>query len=281
MRHPRLSSLTHPAPTRPAGQAGPAAGLLPKRDLAVAWSLVVLIAALAWVLTVGQARDMGVEPGTMGMAVPVFLLLWVTMMAAMMLPSMAPVAITWARGIGRRSSGWLRAARTTEFVGGYLLVWAAFGLLAYGALALTGDLVDDHPDTGRWIGAGAFLLAGLYQLGPLKNVCLRHCRAPMSQLMHYAGFRPPARDLRVGVHHGAYCVGCCAGLMVVLIPLGMMNVAAMAGLAVVIFAEKLFRWGPPLSRVVGVAFVVFAVLAPFQSWLLPGLQSPMPSMGGM
>ncbi|POX47162.1 hypothetical protein C3489_30395 [Streptomyces sp. Ru71] len=275
--------MGHSFSTRPspAGPTGPDRPLLPARDLALAWSLIVLIAALAWVLTVGQARDMGVEPGTMGMALPLFLLLWLTMMAAMMLPSMAPVAITWARSIGRRSSGWTRAARTTEFVCGYLLVWTAFGLLAYAALAWTGHLVDDHPAAGRWIGTAAFALAGLYQLGPLKNLCLRHCRSPMSQLMRYAAFRSPARDLRVGVHHGAYCVGCCAGLMVVLIPLGVMNVAAMAGLAVVIFAEKLWPWGVLLGRALGVAFLVLAVLAPFHPGLLPGLQHAAPSMGGM
>jgi predicted metal-binding membrane protein len=264
-----------PAPT------GTGGGLLPKRDLAAAWFLVVLIAVPAWALTIGQARGMGVDPGTMGMALPLFLLLWVTMMAAMMLPSMAPVAITWVRGIGRQSSGWTRAARTAEFLGGYLMVWTAFGALAYAGLAFTGDLVADHPTAGRWIGFTAFLLAGLYQLGPLKYVCLRHCRDPMSHLMHYAGFRAPARDLRVGVHHGAYCVGCCAGLMVVLIPLGVMNVAAMAGLALVIFVEKLWSRGPLLARVVGLAFLVLAVLAPFQDWLLPGLQGSMPPMNGM
>ncbi|MET7291614.1 DUF2182 domain-containing protein [Streptomyces griseoloalbus] len=264
----------------PTGTGG---GLLPARDLAASWFLILLIAAIAvpaWALTIGQARDMGVEPGTMGMALPLFLLLWVTMMAAMMLPSMAPVAITWVRGIGRQSSGWRRTVRTVEFVGGYLLVWTAFGLLAYAALALTGGLVDDRPTAGRRIGAVAFLLAGLYQLGPLKTVCLRHCRDPMSHLVRYAGFRQPARDLRVGVHHGGYCVGCCAGLMVVLIPLGVMNVAAMAGLALVIFMEKLWSRGPLLSRCVGVAFIVLAVLAPFHDWLLPGLQAPMPMMGG-
>ncbi|MEU9573352.1 DUF2182 domain-containing protein [Streptomyces massasporeus] len=268
-------------PSRSAAPTGVGGKLLSTRDLAAGWILVVLIAAPAWALTIGQARDMGVEPGTMGMALPLFLLLWVTMMAAMMLPSMAPVAITWVRGIGRQSSGWTRAARTVEFVGGYLLVWTAFGLLAYGALALTGDLVDDHPTAGRWIGSIAFLLAGLYQLGPLKHVCLRHCRDPLGHLVRYAGFRRPARDLRVGVHHGAYCVGCCAGLMVVLVPLGVMNVAAMAGLALVIFAEKLWSRGPLLSGVVGVAFLVLAVLAPFQDWLLPGLQGSTPSMDGM
>ncbi|GAA1172189.1 putative metal-binding membrane protein [Kitasatospora gansuensis] len=245
--------------------------LMPPRDLALAWSLIALIAALAWVLTVGQARDMGIEPGTMGMALPLFLLLWLAMMAAMMLPSVAPVAVTWARGIARQSSGAERALRTTEFLGGYLLVWTAFGLLAYGGLALTGDLVDRDPEAGKWIGAAAFALAGLYQLGPLKYVCLRHCRSPMAQLMRYAGYRPPLRDLRVGLHHGGYCLGCCWALMVVLVPLGVMNVAAIAGIAVVIFLEKLWRHGALLARVSGVAFLVLAVLAPFQSWLLPGL----------
>jgi predicted metal-binding membrane protein len=277
MRHSKTSAFASARSRAPTGAGG---GLLPARDLAAAWLLVVLISTPAWALTIGQARDMGVEPGTMGMALPLFLLLWVTMMAAMMLPSMAPVAITWARGIGRQSSGWARTARTAEFVGGYLLVWTVFGLLAYAALALTGSLLDDRPTTGRWIGAAAFLLAGLYEFGPLKHVCLRHCRDPMSHLVRYAAFRQPARDLRVGAHHGAYCVGCCAGLMVVLVPLGVMNVAAMAGLAVVIFLEKLWPRGPLLAWVVGVAFIVLAVLAPFQDWLLPGLQGPMPSMGG-
>ncbi|MCF1593218.1 DUF2182 domain-containing protein [Streptomyces muensis] len=278
MRQIRISTLVSTRSPAPTGAGG---RLLPARELAAAWLLVVLIAVPAWVLTIGQARDMGVEPGTMGMALPLFLLLWVTMMAAMMLPSMAPVAITWVRGIGRQSSGWARTARTGAFMGGYLLVWAAFGLLAYAALAFTGDLVEDHPTAGRWIGSIAFLLAGLYQLGPLKNVCLRHCRDPLSQLVRYAGFRRPARDLRVGVHHGAYCVGCCAGLMVVLVPLGVMNVAAMAGLALVILVEKLWSRGPLLARAVGVVFLVLAVLAPFQDWLLPGLQGSMPSMDGM
>ncbi|UQX05239.1 DUF2182 domain-containing protein [Streptomyces sp. RerS4] len=273
MRRSRISAFV---PARSPAPTGAGGGLLPARDLAAAWILVVLIAVPAWVLTIRQAQDMGVEPGTMGMALPLFLLLWVTMMAAMMLPSMAPVALTWARGIGRQSSGWARTARTVEFVGGYLLVWTAFGLLAYAALAFTGGLVDDHPTAGRRLGAVAFLLAGLYQLGPLKNVCLRHCRDPLGHLVRYAGFRRPARDLRVGLHHGAYCVGCCAGLMVVFIPLGVMNVAAMAGLAVVIFVEKLWSRGVLLSGVVGLAFLVLAVLAPFQDWMLPGLEGSMP-----
>ena len=271
MPHIRLAA---PAPTRPGV-------LLPGRDLAVAWILMVLIAALAWLLTVGQSRRMGMVPGTMGLALPLFLLLWVVMMAAMMLPSVAPVAVTWVQAIGRQAAGPVRALRIGEFVSGYLLAWVAFGLVAYGLLAATDRLLDSHAGVGRWIGAAAFLLAGLQQFGPLKRACLRHCRSPMFQLLRYARFRPWAKDLRVGVHHGFYCVGCCWGLMVVLIPLGVMNVAAMAGLAVVIFLEKLWRGGPWLSWAVGVAFIVLAVLAPFQDWLLPGLQMSGPSMDRM
>lgn len=271
MPHLRLAP---PAPTRPGV-------LLPARDLAAAWFLMVLLAALAWALTVQQSRHMGMEPGTMGLALPLFLLLWVVMMAAMMLPSVAPVAITWVRGINRRSAGSARVLRIAGFVGGYLLAWTAFGLLVYGALAGAGHLVDRDPGTGRWIGAAAFLLAAVQQFGPLKRVCLRHCRNPMFQLLQYSRFRPWAKDLRVGAHHGLYCVGCCWGLMVVLIPLGVMNVAVMAGLAAVIFLEKLWRQGPWLAWAVGLVFLVLAVLAPFQDWLLPGLEPSGPPMDHM
>ncbi|MEV8588870.1 DUF2182 domain-containing protein [Streptomyces sp. NPDC051180] len=258
------------------------ANLLSARQLAFAWSVMAAIAVLAWVLVVDQARDMGVEPGTMGMGIPLFLLLWLVMMIAMMFPSVAPVALTWTRAIGRRSpTPVARVARTAQFAAGYLLAWTAFGLFAYGLLAATGALVDRNPGAGRWIGAGAFLVAGLYQFGPWKDLCLRHCRSPMGQLVRYAGFRPRARDLRVGAHHGAYCVGCCWGLMVVLVPLGVMNVLAMAAVAVVIFVEKLWRLGPVFSWVVGAACLALAVLSLFQPWLLPGLippQSPMTEM---
>ncbi|CAL9620669.1 hypothetical protein SUDANB176_05837 [Streptomyces sp. enrichment culture] len=267
MLHRRIAA---PAPARPGS-------LLPRRDLVAAWILVVLLAGPAWALTVAQSRDMAMGPG-MSPALPLFLLLWVTMMVAMMFPSMAPVAITWARAIGRQSAGAARAARTAQFAGGYLLVWTAFGLVAYGALAATARLVDGRPDAGRWLGAAAFLLAGLYQFGPLKRVCLLHCRNPLSHLVRYARFRPWARDLRVGAHHGLYCVGCCWGLMIVLVPLGVMNVAAMAALAAVVFLEKLWRWGPWLTRAVGIAFLVLAALAPFQEWLLPGLRTSGPAM---
>ena len=99
------------------------------------------------------------------------------------------------------------------------------------------------------------IAAGVYELTPLKQYFRRRCHETV-----HSGFQ-----------YGLYCVGCCVALMVLLIPLGVMNIAAMAALAVVIFLEKLWRHGPILARIVGVAFLCLAILAPFQDWLLPGL----------
>ena len=106
----------------------------------------------------------------------------------------------------------------------------------------------------------------------MKGACLRHCRSPLMQLLQYASWKGRARDLRVGLHHGAYCVGCCWGLMVVLLAVGLMNVAAMVGLAAVIFLEKLWRHGKLLSLLVGVALLAMAALVALYPLLLPALQ---------
>jgi predicted metal-binding membrane protein len=221
-----------------------------------------------------------VKPGTMGMDLPIFVGTWVVMMAAMMFPSVAPVAILWTRAISREETGAVRARRIGEFVAGDLVAWTAFGLLAFAALVATGRLAERAPDAARWLGVGIFALGGIYQLTPLKDVCLRHCRSPIAQLLHYGNVKGPARDLRVGLFHGLYCVGCCWGLMMVLIAVGAMNVAAMAALAALIALEKLWRRGPSLARVAGLALIVLAVLAAFYPWLLPGLHVSGMDMGG-
>lgn len=253
--------------------AAPLEHRLPVRHVAVPSAVLVALGALAWVATVAQARDMGNGPGTMGMSLPVFLPMWVVMMAAMMFPSVAPVATSWARSITRTASGAHRAVRIAGFLGGYLVAWGGLGLVAFAAFSGTEHLVDARPGAGRWLGAAVFALAGIYQLTPLKEACLRHCRSPFAQLARYAGYRGRARDLRVGLHHGLFCVGCCSGLMVVLVAVGVMNVAAMAALAAVIFLEKLWRHGPGLSRLVGAGFLAAAALAPWHSWLLPALHT--------
>jgi predicted metal-binding membrane protein len=244
---------------------------IPLGYLAVPWTGLVLLAGLAWLVTVRQARGMGTEPGTVGMSVPVFLFMWVAMMAAMMFPSVAPIAILWARSITMRSTGLTRFGRITSFVTGYLLAWAAYGMVAFVVLAGAGRLVDTAPEQAKWLGAAIFAVAGLYQLTPLKDICLSHCRSPIAQLLHYGNYSGRLRDLRVGIHHGAFCVGCCWALMLILVATGVMNIAVMALIAAIIFLEKLWQHGNLLRRTLGAAFLVAAVLAPFNPWLLPAL----------
>lgn len=246
---------------------------IPAKQLAPAWTALVVLAALAWVVTIDQAHGMGVGPGTMGLALPAFIALWVAMMIAMMFPSVGPVAILWARTIRAHSTGATRAWRITTFVSGYLVAWAAFGVGAFLALLGSQRLVETSPEVARWLAVAIFLSAGAYQLTPLKRACLRHCRSPMTSILHYASLKGSARDFRVGVYHGVYCVGCCWGLMVVLIAVGVMNLAAMAVLSVVIFLEKIWGRGDALSKVVGIGFIAFALAIPFAPGLAPGLHN--------
>jgi predicted metal-binding membrane protein len=272
--------VTQAATSARGGRPAAAPGL-PVKQLAPAWAALVVLAALAWIVTVRQARGTGIGPGTMGLALPAFVVMWVAMMAAMMFPSVAPIAIMWSRSIRARSTGTRRTWRIATFVAGYLIAWAAYGVLAFAALVATDRLIDAAPQTAKWLGVAIFAGAGTYQLTPLKEACLRHCRSPMMAFLHYANYKGLFRDVRVGIHHGLYCVGCCWGLMLVLVAVGVMNIAAMAVLAAVIFMEKLWSRGELLSRIVGVAFIVIAIAAVFDPSLLPALRPAADTMGGM
>src|SRR5215831_5581282 len=131
----------HPGP---ASAARPLQAV-PPRQLAVPWIAVAALAAVAWVVTVMLARDMGNGPGTMGLALPPFLGLWVVMMAAMMLPSVAPVGVLWTRLIAGATTGLGRVMRMAMFLGGYLLAWAVAGIIAFTALAGAGRLFAASP----------------------------------------------------------------------------------------------------------------------------------------
>jgi predicted metal-binding membrane protein len=246
---------------------------LPPRQVALPWIALAALAAAAWAITVAQARNMGNGPGTMGLALLPFLGLWVLMMVAMMLPSVAPVAVLWTRSISGVSTGLGRVARMGGFLSGYLLAWAACGTVAFAVLAGTGRLLTVSAAAAKWLGVAIFIAAGIYQLTPWKDWCLRRCRSPVGALLYYIGFKGRSRDVRVGLHHGATCVGCCWGLMIVLVAVGVMNVAVMAALAVVIFVEKLWRYGKPFGQAVGMVLVAAGVLAIWFPWLLPGLHA--------
>jgi predicted metal-binding membrane protein len=219
-------------------------------------TIVILgVAALAWAGVIAFARHMGNGIGTMGMPVAEFVGMWSLMMTAMMLPAVAPVASLYLRTIASD-----RPRRVILFVGGYLVVWAAAGIPAYFALRLIDDHVGDSAGTMRTVAVVILAAAGIYQLIPLKAVCLRHCRSPLGQLLHYGNVKGRARDLKVALHHGGFCLGCCWALMLMFIAFGIMNVWAMLGLAVIVVSEKLLAQGETIGRLAGAAFVVLALL---------------------
>ena len=217
-------------------------------------AVLLVAAAIAWVAIIAWSLPGGAMAGGMGLELPAFLVAWTVMMAAMMLPSVAPVASLYARSIASR-----RARRLALFTTGYLVVWASAGVVALAIGALIARLAESDPALGIGAGVAAYLACGLYQLSPLKYRCLQHCRSPLSLFFHYSSFQGPLRDLRVGAHHGAYCLGCCWALMVVLLALGAMSVVPMLILAAVVVTEKLWSKGEGFSRVVGIASLALAV----------------------
>lgn len=199
-----------------------------------------------------------------------FLVLWIVMMAAMMLPSVAPVASMYLTVMRSRGSG-ATAARVVALVGGYLLAWSAFGVVAFGISRALGKLEPMDASMAPsglavWSAAVALAAAGLYQFTPLKERCLRHCRSPLGFLLHFGNYSGRLRDVRVGTYHGGYCVGCCWSLMLVLVAVGVMNMAWMAGLTALVFLEKVWRSGRLLGRAVGGAMILGGLLLP---WLPP------------
>jgi predicted metal-binding membrane protein len=243
------------------------AALAPRRISAT--SIVIAAAAvLAWVVTIAWIRieDMGAMPGTMGMSLVAFTVMWGLMMAAMMLPSVAPFIRTYQGTVVEH-----RGVRLTALALGYLLVWTAVGVVAFVVADWFGVLAAERSDVAQVVAVATFAVVGLFQLTPLKFRCLSHCRSPIGHLMHYLGFRGPTRDLRAGASHGWFCLGCCWALMLLMIAFGVMNVGAMVGLAAVIAIEKVWRHGEVFARVFGVACLVFAVLLVFEPGLAPGL----------
>lgn len=235
---------------------------------------LLLIAAGAWTLTIGRARAMGDEAvGSMGLTLPSFLGMWTLMMAAMMLPAVAPLASIYARTV--RSS---RGLRITGFTLGYLAVWIIAGVPAFLLAEAAGRLAEQEPAVATAAAVAAYAACGIYQLTPYKDRCLQHCRSPLALLLHYGSYRGRLRDVAAGAHHGAYCAGCCWALFVVLIVAGVMNLVAMAVLAVVVLLEKLWSRGAGLSRAVGVLALVCAVAVVWFPELAPGLTSPAPVM---
>lgn len=232
---------------------------------------LLILAGVGWWWSAVSAGDMGGDmPGEMAgemagdgmsmepqaaMSFVAFLVAWVAMMTAMMFPAVLPVVRLYARAAANG-----RAAPVAVFVGGYIALWAVVGIPAFLAWSrLNEPLMDGSPWAGRVAGAVA-VAAGAYQLTPLKSVCLRHCRSPLSFfLRHGKHLDRPTGAFVAGGRHGVFCVGCCWMLMALLIAFGAMQLAWMLILAVLILLEKAAPFGDQLARVTGVLLLALGV----------------------
>ncbi|HLF07858.1 MAG TPA: DUF2182 domain-containing protein [Dehalococcoidia bacterium] len=247
------------------------------RERNVILALLLVLAAASWAVLlwqsgmVGDGMAMGL---TMGMAAPLFLAIWVAMMVAMMFPTAAPMILTFTRvHAGRREKG-QSFVPTWVFVSGYLVIWTLFGALAY-AVAVAGEALAGQSmwlmENAARVGGGLLIVAGLYQLSPLKNICLSKCQSPMSFILTSwrSGYRG---SFRMGLEHGVYCLGCCWLLFVILFPLGMMNVAAMAVITLLIFAEKSLPKGRQIGQAAAVLLLAYGAVVLFMPQALPTMQ---------
>jgi predicted metal-binding membrane protein len=240
-------------------------------------ALLVALAAVCWWATVSRMAGMdaapGAELGTLGW----FAATWVLMMAAMMFPATSPTVALYARMTRTRG-----VSRPLVFAAAYLLVWAAAGLAAFGVDALVrrawgGSL--GWEGGGHWLAAAVVGVAAIYELTPLKNVCLARCRSPLGFLLgSWRDGRGGA--LRMGAQHAAWCVGCCWALMAALFALGVMSLTWMAVVAALITVEKTLPGRRAVTVATAAVLLAIAVLLAASPTLLPGLSVPATMPGG-
>ena len=250
-----------------------------RRDRVVVISAIFIIAAIAWAYTVYLAGNrMGIgdnmSMGT-GMAMAnmrswsaadfgLMFVMWAVMMVAMMAPSAAPMLLMFAAVNRRRREREAPFVPTGVFLAGYLAIWAVFSLGATAGnwglhqASLLSSMMG--ASTSGYLGGSLLLLAGLFQWSPLKYACLKQCRTPMGFLM--TSWRDGHTGaLRMGLEHGAYCLGCCWALMLLLFVLGIMNLVWIAALAAFVLAEKVAPKAEWVSRTTGVLMIGWGVWA--------------------
>lgn len=245
----------------------------------VVLGLLLALAAAAWAVIAWQRAmmdaGMATASPTMGMRAPLFLAIWVVMMVAMMFPATAPMILTFHRIQNARRERREAVVSTWIFVAAYMLIWTLAGAAAF-ALALAAEAVAVRTAlpsaASARIGGAIVVMAGLYQLTPAKDFCLSKCRTPVGFIM--TSWRDGAAGaMRMGLLHGAYCLGCCWLLFAILFPLGIMNIAAMALVTLIIFAEKALPWGRLASRATAAALVAYGALIVAIPTLLPTFTS--------
>ena len=238
--------------------------LLPRRDRMVILLALVGVTALAWVYLINLSahmKDIGSgELGTFIQITPwtstdfVFMgLMWAVMMVGMMVPSAAPMTLIYAALARKAAQEGTPLAPTVVFVSGYLVIWCLFSvgaMLAQWALHQAALLSPMMITTSGGLGAGILIAAGVYQLTPLKEVCLEHCRSPVNFISQH--WRPGVvGTFRMGLEHGVFCLGCCWALMGLLFFGGVMNFFWIAGITLFVFIEKVLPFGPRGGRMAG------------------------------
>lgn len=248
-------------------------------------AVLLALAAVAWVSTNARMGDMASMPGMELGGLGFYLSVWVVMMAAMMFPSVAPTVLMYDRlraGHHERGKGAPRDA-TALFVSGYLCVWSAAGLAAYGLFEAARAMDPAFlawDGAGRYVTAGVILAAAAYQLTPAKRACLVKCRSPLMFLAE-RWRHGRAGALTLGVQHGAWCLGCCWALMAALFALGLMSLGWMALIAAFIAAEKLLP-APRITRhTVAVLLLGLGLGVAIAPGDVPGFAEPGGGMGEM
>jgi predicted metal-binding membrane protein len=237
-----------------------------RRDRILVLAILVIVVLLAWLyLLVGAGIDM-LPVVSMDASAPwsikhagLILIMWVLMMAAMMLPSAAPMFLLFtvvSRNI-RGSAGSLSV--TGVFVLGYVCIWTVFALIATGVqwgLDRAALLSSEMAISSGTVGGALFVGAGVYQLLPIKQACLRHCRSALEFLTAY--WCPGATGaLRMGLRHGAFCLGCCWLMMALLFVGGLMNILWIAALAMIVFVEKVRPGGIVVGRLLAFGLIAW------------------------
>jgi predicted metal-binding membrane protein len=244
---------------------------------------LLLLAAVGWLVTDERMAGMDMGPGTDPGSLGFWVTAWVVMMGAMMFPSIAPMVLMYARiQEGKRARGEAPPfAATAVFVGGYLLIWSVAGLAGYSILSLGHELSPGFlawDEAGPYVAGAVIVAAAIYQLTPLKDVCLRKCRDPFGFVL--TAWKPGRIGaLRMGIEHGGWCVGCCWALMAALIALGVMSVGWMVFVAALIATEKLLPWKPVANRSIAILLAVLGLAVALAPEDVPGLTVPTEAMG--
>ena len=243
-------------------------------------ALLLALGGVGWWWTARQMPGMDDGPWTSLGTLGWFLGIWVVMMAAMMVPSTAPTVALYSRMTRARSPLW-----PLVFAAGYLVTWAGVGALAFAVAAagrgVGGDVLA-WDRAGRWVAGATLLMASVYELCPLKDVCLGKCRSPLGFLLG-CWREGPVGALRMGIRHGAWCVGCCWALMASMFALGVMSLAWMALVAGLVAAQKTIPWRRVGTYGTATILLVLGLLMLIDPGVLPGLTIPghgaMPKMG--